>query len=258
MAGFYGSGDMYFRLINPLTNTAGSWTQKIYTTSFAPQVTGNLEQLLSRGRDDFRTPIGAVGVKEPETLNFTLNGGDREMFRLAWLASVATVTQASGNVTDEAHTILADGRIKTVGSDISTVVITNAAATTTYVANTDYRVTNARLGFIDVIAGSSLATAVAAAGAGGLAVLVDYARAAVTSTELAGGISPSISGEILFDGLNQESQNPFTVRIPRAVITPSSGFDLLQEGFAEAQFTASLIKLANETAPFYGRWTSGF
>ena len=258
MAGFYGSGDMYFNLLNPATNQPTGWSQKIFTTAFQPVVNGTLEQLLSRGRDDFRTPIGAVGVKDPDTLNFTLNGGDREMFRLAWLAAVGTFTNASGTVVDELQTMRSDGRIRTSKGDISTVVITSSPAGTTYVAGTDYTVTNARLGFIDVIAGSSLATAVAAAGAAGLPLLLDYAHAASTGVELSGGIASSITGEVLFDGRNVESQRDFTVRIPRAVITPSGGFDLLQEGFAEAQFNASLIKQPGENAPFYGRWANGF
>ena len=62
--------------------------------------------------------------------------------------------------------------------------------------------------------------------------------------------APSITGEITFDGLNRASGKPFDVLIPKAVITPTSGMDLLAQGFQEAEFEARLVTIAPYTSPF--------
>lgn len=258
MAGLYGSGDMYFNLINPATNLPSGWSGKIYTGSFNIETPGELEELLSKGRDDFNTVIGAVGIKQPDSLSFSLRGGDLEMYRLNWLATVGTLTQSSTSVTDELVTVpVGAQRFRVAGSQISTVVLTSSPAGTTYVLGTDFTIQNARMGLISIVPGSSLATAVAGATGAGLPLLVDYARAAIAGTKLLGGVNPSITGEIFFDGLNQESQRPFEIVIPRAVITPQGGIDLLNEGFVEAQFTARLVKLPGRLAPFEANFPQG-
>lgn len=258
MAGLYGSGDMYFNLINPATNLPGGWSGKIYTGAFSIETPGELTELLSKGRDDFNTVIGAVGVKQPDSLSFSLNGGDLQMYRLAWLGTLGALTQAATPVVDELVTVpVGATRFRVSKSQITSPVVTSSPSGTTYVANVDYVLENARMGLFSIVAGSSLATAVAGASGAGLPLLVDYTPAAIAGTRILGAVNPSIVGEIFFDGLNQESQKGFEISIPRAVITPQGGIDLLQEGFTEAQFTARLVKVAGQSAPFTVNFPAG-
>lgn len=258
MAGLYGSGDMYFNLINPATNLPGGWSGKIYTGSFNIETPGELTELLSKGRDDFNTVIGAVGIKQPDSLTFSLRGGDLEMYRLNWLGTVAALTQTAGSVVDELVTVpIGAARFRVAGAQISTVVVTSSPAGTTYVSGTDYTVENARMGLIAIVAGSALQTAVNGASGAGLPLLVDYAKATIAGTKILGAVNPSITGEIFFDGLNQESQKPIEITIPRAVITPQGGIDLLNEGFVEAQFSCRLVKVTGQPAPFTANFPSG-
>lgn len=258
MAGLYGSGDMYFNLINPATNLPGGWSGKIYTSAFSIETPGELSELLSKGRDDFNTVIGAVGVKQPDALSFSLNGGDLEMYRLAWLGTVGALTQAATPVVAELVRVpVGAARFRVVRSQISAVTVTSSPAGTTYVAGTDFLLENARMGLFAVIPGSSLATAVAAGTGPGLALLVSYTPAVISGTRILGAVNPAILGEIFFDGLNQESQKSFEISIPRAVITPQGGIDILNEGFTEAQFNARLVKLPGQAAPFTANFPTG-
>jgi hypothetical protein len=256
MAGYSGSGDMIARFKDPTTGAYGAWSGKIYTSAFQLDVASELVELQSKGRDDFNVVIGSVANPQPQGLSFTLRGGDLDMFRMSWLATVGTLSQASGSVTDES--VNAKGSyFKVVGRDITVPVVTNAAGSTTYVLGTDYVVENARLGLFRIIAGSSLATAVSGAGATGLTLLVDYTRAAVTGTQFLGGLQPNLIAEVLFDGRNRANLKAFDIRIPEAVISPAGGFDLLGDGFGEAAFNARLVLLSTETAPFYANWPQG-
>ena len=74
MAGFYGSGDMRFNLVNPTTLKNGGLSDKIYTGSFALDTPAKLEELISLGRDDYAQVICSVGVPEPSSLKFKLRG----------------------------------------------------------------------------------------------------------------------------------------------------------------------------------------
>jgi hypothetical protein len=256
MAGYSGSGDMIARFKDPTTGAYGAWSGKIYTAAFQLDVSSELVELQSKGRDDFNVVIGSVANPQPQGLSFTLRGGDLDMFRMSWLATVGTLSQSSGTVTDEAVNAKGD-YFKVAARDISSPTVTSSPSGTTYVSGTDYVIENARLGLFRVIAGSSLATAVSGAGAAGLNLLVDYTKAAVTGTQFLGGLQPNLIAEVLFDGRNRANLKAFDIRIPEAVISPSGGFDLLGDGFGEAQFNARLVKLPTETAPFFANWPQG-
>lgn len=259
MAGINGALDAFMRFKNPLTGVYGGWSQRIHMGQFQLDTPSELQEMLSKGRDDYNQVVGAVATPQPQSFAFNLRGAELEMFRLTWLASVGTLVQASGNVTgEEVNVPVGATRFKVEGRDISTVVVTSAPVGTTYVEDTDYTVpSSGRLGFIDVVAGSSLATAIAGGGAGGLDLLVSYAKAAVDGIQLLGAASPNIVAQVVGDGMNRVNLKPFDVLIPEAVISPQGGVNLLDEGFAEASFTARMVTVAPYTSPFIVNWPQG-
>lgn len=256
MAGINGALDAFLNFKNTTTGAYGGWSPRIHMSSFKLDTPSELQELLSKGRDDYNQVIGSTAVPQPQSFSFTLRGAELEMFRLTWLATVGTLTQASGSVTDELVNVKGT-RFKVASRDISTVVITSSPAGTSYVLGTDFVVSNPRLGFIDVVPGSSLATAVTAAGAAGLNLLVDYAKAAVSGVKLLGAASPNIIAQVIGDGVNRASLKPFDILIPEAVIAPQDGIDLLADGFAEASFTARMVTIAPYTSPFEANFPQG-
>lgn len=255
MAGINGALDAFFNFKSS-AGVYGGWSQRIHASRFKLDTPSELQEMLSKGRDDYNQVVGSVAVPQPQSFSFTLRGAELEMFRLNWLASVGTLTQASGSVVDEVVNVKGT-RFKVVGRDISAVVVTSSPAGTTYVAGTDYTLSNARLGFFDVIPGSSLATAVSGAGAAGLNLLVDYTRAAVNGVQLLGAASPNIIAQVIGDGINRANLKPFDIFIPECVIAPEDGIDLLADGFAECPFTARMVTIAPYTSPFVANWPQG-
>jgi hypothetical protein len=255
MAGINGALDAFFNF-KTSAGVYGGWSPRIHASQFQLVTPSELQELLSKGRDDYNQVIGSTAVPQPQSFNFTLRGAELEMFRLAWLASQGTLTQSATSVVDELVNVKGT-RFKVVGREISAPVVTSSPAGTTYVLGTDYVLSNARLGFFDVVAGSSLATAVTAAGAAGLNLLVDYARAAVNGIQLKGAAAPNIIAQVIGDGINRTNLKPFDVLIPEAVIAPTDGIDLLADGFAEVGFTARMVTVAPYTSPFEVNWPQG-
>lgn len=77
--------------------------------------------------------------------------------------------KTAGSVTDEAHTVALGKFSPLVHNKVSSVVVTGAGGSPTYVADTDYKV-HADEGFIEWLSGGSVTEA--------LAVLIDYSYAA--------------------------------------------------------------------------------
>jgi hypothetical protein len=143
----------------------------------------------------------------------------------------------------------------TVGTSQTAASTTITAAGPTYVSGTDYRVENARMGLVSVIAGSSLATHVAAANQStGMPVLVDYTRATVSGTTLNAAAQSSVRGRVMFDGLNLENNENMDIWVPEAVLSPANEQDLLSDNFIEIEINCELIKLPTETSPFYANF----
>jgi hypothetical protein len=215
-----------------------------------------LQELLSKGRDDYNQPIGAVAVPQPNTFSFNLRGAELEMFRMAWLATVSALTQAAGSATDAPLVLTGAGRFKLEHRAVSDLTLTGAGSTS-YMLGVDFTLVNARLGMGEVVAGSALATDIETAGATGLAVTASYSYAAITGLKLLGGAQPNITARVWGDGVNRANLKPFDVVIHEAIIAPQDGLDLLADGFAEIGFQARMVKPEGAAAPFEVNWPQG-
>lgn len=131
MAGINGALDAFFEFKNPSTGVYGGISPRIHCSQFQMDTPSELQELLSKGRDDFNQVIGSVANPQPASFSFRLRGAELEMFRLTWLASVGTLTQAAGSVTDEAVTLRGTGRFKVAGRDISAPAVSGADASFT-------------------------------------------------------------------------------------------------------------------------------
>lgn len=152
------------------------------------------------------------------------------------ITALGTGTGGTGTYTVSATQTVASGAITATGP--------------TYVLGTDFAVQNARMGLLQVIAGSALATHVAAAAAGGLSLLVNYSHAVTSGYSIAAGTQPSLRAWILFDGKNQESGEDIECEIWEVVLTPDAGFDFLADDWNEVPLTGTMVTPAGKAAPF--------
>jgi len=250
MSGFLGSGDVLLNPKDPTTNAFKGWDGPFYASVFEPRANAERRSLTSKGRNDFGQAIGSVSVAGEPTFRMTLRDANKQAIRLLFLGTESAFTQASTAITDELVRAYAGQKIRVANRNISSVVLTSSPAGTTYVLGTDYTVDNARMGFLAVVAGSDLDDDIVAAGAAGLPLLVDYARAAMDGWTIAAQTQPSLRAWILFDGKNQESGEDIECEIWEVVLTPDAGFDFLADDWNEVPLTGTMITPAGKTNPF--------
>lgn len=159
-------------------------------------------------------------------LNFS---GDN--LKRALLGTSTAVTGAS--ITDEAHYAKRGASIFTKYPGISTVTITNAAGSTTYVSGTDY-IVDAATGRIDFPAASTITD--------GANVLVDYTHAAVDAVVESLVDTDNREYVIVFEGKNMNQQGtPVIVRCHRAYMNLATALSLLGTATQRFEVTGSLL-----------------
>jgi hypothetical protein len=159
--------------------------------------------------------------------------------------SQETQTQAAGSVTNEVHTVT-PGRIYQLGSsalapagvrNITTVVVTNAAGTTTYALDTDY-VLDLDMGRLQILPGSTIPA--------GTVVHVDYATTAKSWSRVKSGATAEVSGSLRVIADNASGTNRDWY-MPKVTLTPSGDIPIIQEGtdFTTMEFGVEVLKSAN-------------
>ena len=241
--GFLGAGDLYARVYNPTTGQYDQWTGPFESTKFEIKPNSELKEMSSRGRSTYGQVIESVPLPKPADLSVTFAEVNKESIAMALFGTASVVNQGSGSITDEVVTAalgkwvqLAHGNVATAG-----FVVTNSAATVTYVLGTDYEV-NYRIGLIRAIPGGAIADAAS--------LKVDYAYNAISGTAIAGGTQTQIRAQFKLDGVNFADQLPVIVDVWEAVLTPDSAFDFLQNDFAEIALKGRLKTPAGKTEPF--------
>lgn len=241
--GFLGAGDLYARVYNPTTGQYDQWAGPFESTKFEIKPNSELKEMSSRGRSTYGQVIESVPLPKPADLSVTFAEVNKESIAMALFGTASVVNQGSGSITDEAVTAalgkwvqLAQGNVATAG-----FVVTNSAATVTYVLGTDYEV-NYRIGMIRAIPGGAIADA--------SSLKVDYAYNAISGTSIAGGTQTQVRAQFKLDGVNFADQLPVIVDVWEAVLTPDSAFDFLQNDFAEIALKGRLKTPAGKTEPF--------
>ena len=142
-----------------------------------------------------------------------------ENMALFLVGSQATLSQVATPVTNEAI-VVNKGRHFQLGltvsnkvgiRDVTSVVVTDVAGTTTYVLNTDYKL-DADSGMIYIISGGAITN--------GQTIHVDYTPAAGSRTLVESGTGGAIDAELFFvaDNANGDDRD---LRIPLCSIAPS-------------------------------------
>lgn len=224
MSGFLGSGRIYVD-----RKVGGVYKGLKYignATKFEIKENTEKKERVSKDRANYGTALNTVFIKKPAEVNIALDDLDKDNLALVFLGDTSTVSVAGATVTDEAVTAYQGLIFRTAKRKISNVVLTDSAGTTTYVAGTDYEITDADLGLIKVI-GSTITDE--------QALKIDYSYGGMTSNKVAGGTNSSIIVRILFDGVNQADQSKAVVNVFEAVLSPTSGVDFLADDFANLE-----------------------
>jgi len=241
--GFLGAGDLYARVYNPVTGQFDQWAGPFEATKFEIKPNSDLKEMVSRGRSTYGQVIESVPLPKPSDLSVTFAEVNKDSIAMALFGTASVLNQGSGSVTDEVVTATLGKWVQLAHENIATsgFVVTNSAATTTYVLGEDYEV-NYRLGLIRTIAGGDIADAAS--------LKVDYTYNAISGTSIAGGTQTQVRAQFKLDGVNFADQLPVVVNAWEAVLTPDSAFDFLQNDFAEIALKGRLKTPAGKSEPF--------
>lgn len=243
--GFLGCGDGYIERFDPATQLYLPPRGPFELTKFAIKATTKLEEMTGRGRTTYGQILASVAIPQPTEFEIEVAEVNREAMALATLGTVATFTQSSATVTDEAVSAAA-----TLGDWVplakhsitaASVVVTNSAATTTYVEGQDYEI-NYSLGWIRALVGGTITA--------GQALKVDYAVPAINGVRLRGVTQPQLKARFTLDGLNLVDGSRCIVKAWEGVISSSSAFDFMSGKFNAVPLTGRLNTPTGKTEPF--------
>lgn len=249
--GFIGAGDIYLNRIDPVTNQPTGWVFGGDASKFSVKPNNEVKELESKGRDSYGQVIETVALQKPADLEITLREASKDNLTLAFMGSQSVINQSSGTATDEAVTLKAGYGSQLSKQNISAtgIVLTSSPAGTTYVLGTDFTV-NYRMGLLFAVEGSSLATAVAAAGAAGLPLLIDYTYNAISGTRVHGAVQPQLRCAVRFDGKNFADGLPVVVDVHEAILSPDAAFDFLADDWNEVTLKGRMKTPTGKTEPF--------
>ena len=229
--GFLGCGTLYFNRITG--GTSSGWLKVGNATKMAIKTNSTLKERKSRQCNSYGQVVDSVSIPEPSDLSIDLDTLDRTNLAYAFLGKDFDLNVSSGTVTDEAITVAdLDTSFQVANGNISSVVITDNTAATTYVLGTDYEIENASVGLIKVLSTGSITS--------GQAILVDYAYGAVTGSRITGGTDSQIKTAIKLVGKNLVDDSGVVVDVWIATVTPTSEIDFLADDFSTISLTGRI------------------
>lgn len=237
--GFLGSGDLYINRI--VAGVAQGWVGPYEASKFEIKPNVELKELTSRGKATYGQVIESVALAQPSDFTVELPEVNKESLALALLGTNSGITQTSGTVSDEVVTAKLGIWVPLTKAKISAVVVTNSAASTTYVNGTDY-IYNAELGWLKALPGGAITA--------DQSLKVDFAHAAITGTQIAGATNADVRAMFKLDGKNQADGLPCIVTVQEGVIAADSAFDFLSNDFNTVSLPGRMKTPTGFTEPF--------
>lgn len=250
--GFLGAGDVLINAEDPITGIDQGWVYAGNASKFATKYSSDIKDNTSKGRNDYANIIATVALPKPSEITIEFSEVNRDNMYLAFMGAKSAINTPSGSVTAEAITLRAGVGTQLANINISATGMALKNGVTSYVVDTDYTI-NYRLGIITPIAGSSLATAIAAATGGALECTIDYGYAASTGMQIDGGRITQIRCKLRLDGKNLADGMPVQVEVFEALLTTNGDFDFLSSDWNKISMTGRMITPPGKTTPIVVR-----
>jgi hypothetical protein len=249
--GYIGYGDIFLNPYDPDTGLQTGWVYGGDAKKFSIKPNSEKKELTSRGRNTGGQVIGSAVRVKPADLSITFQEVNKTNLAMAFMGALGTFTQSAQTISAQSYVIQKTGGLGLPHRNINaaTIVVTNDAATTTYVVNTDYTL-NARMGLVLVVPGSALDTAVQAAAQPGFAVKVSYAALAQSGSRIRGAVRSSLRTEVKFDGKNDADGSPMDAHVYEAVLSPEGEFDFLADDWGELELKGTMNTPTGKNEPF--------
>lgn len=219
--GFLGAGDLY--IARQVGGVYLPYEGPFEATKFEIKPNVDVKEQVSKGRETYGQVIETVAIPKPAQLTVDLAEVNKTSLALALLGTVAALTQASGTLTDEVVVAKLDAWAPLTKAALTGAqVVTNSAATVTYVDGVDY-IVNKQLGWIKALSTGSITA--------DQSLRVDSAYAAITGSEIKGQTQTQIRARFKLDGKNFADDGPVIVTVHEGVIAADAAFDFLASDF---------------------------
>lgn len=240
MAGFLGSGDLFFNRV--VGGVSQGWLRFGNATQFQIQENSEIKTRKSRQKASYGQTLNSVAIKGDAEISITLDDLDKDNLALAFLGTVSGVSVTGGSATAEVATAIHDKSLELANRKVSSVVVQDQTDTTTYVLGTDYEIENAAMGFIKVLSTGAITD--------GQTLHISYDYATVAGNKVAGGTDASIRVALRLDGENLATQQPVIADVYEAELSPQSGVDFLAEDFANLELNGTLNTPSGKTEAY--------
>jgi len=175
-----------------------------------------------------------VPIKEPAELSLTFSTMNKENFATLFMSKPVDTVQAAGTFTEAVLTAM-KGRsvhLKTRNLDAAALVVKNADDTITYVADTDYVIENAKMGFVKILESGSIANG---------ALNFSGSMAESKSVRMVGGSQYDRRFSVKLVGKNLDTGQPHIAYVYDVRLAPQSGVDFLADDFVVGELTGKPV-----------------
>lgn len=202
-----------------------------------------LVEQTSKDKGKYGQITGSVAINKPSELSVTIADITTEALAMALQGTSAAYTQGSGSVTDEVVAAKLNKFVDLSKRNIASAgfVVTNSAATTTYVENTDYAV-NRAMGWIECLSTGAITEA--------QSLKVDFAYGAIAGNTIQGGTLAQVKGKLELDGTNLVDGTPLFLTIWEATLTADGAVDFMSDKMIELSMKGRMSVPTGKAAPF--------
>lgn len=219
-------------LIGPLNTDALTITQAIEEKTQT-----------SRMKTTFGQTRASVNMPSPPTIKIGFQDQPAEIFAMALLGDVSTLTEGAQTVTDEPITVVEGKWVDLAYRNLTaaSVGVDDVTDTTTYVEGTDYEI-NYAYGLIRAITGGAIAD--------GDVVHVDYGTTALSGERITGATRPNVTCRIVLDGRNLATGKDVHFEAWQCSIGPDGEVDLNSGEFITTSLTGTMVTPSGKASPF--------
>lgn len=230
MAGFLGSGDVYYNRV--VGGISQGWLRFGNATKLEIKENSEIKERKSKQKATYGQVLDSVAVKQPAEISIALDDLDKDNLALVFLGSVVDAAVTGASVTAEVQVAHIGKSLKTDFRKISAVVVNGPAGTPTYILDTDYTIENADMGLITPLASGSITE--------GELLEINYTYGTIAGSKVQGGTNSSIKVALMMDGENFADQSKVLLNVWEAVLAPQSGVDFLADDFSSLELNGTL------------------
>ncbi|MCG9761076.1 hypothetical protein CKO50_17075 [Pseudoalteromonas sp. HM-SA03] len=240
--GYLIAGNVFVQRLNANGQPDGGVIGPINTTKLAIKTEAESKVRTSNKKADYGQALDDVRIAKPTTVSWAFDDQPAELVALALMGEVATINDASGQLTDKPVTLPADHKWVELGhKNFAEVGMDVKQGATPLTLHTDYEV-NFALGLIRALPGGAVES--------GGAVTFTGQYNARSGKRIKGGLKSQSRLRLFGEGENLANGKQVEFDIYDVSMSPTSELDLASTEYVGAELEGTAKVKAGKDAPF--------